>query len=211
MSEEKKDNLTSVEIKKREEEIHASLKETNQKIQMLKNMPHMIAEGINKSAGSPFSSPIFGEMVFNQLSNIIISKEEMLEPGKGLDDLIIFIRKIIDKFTVLFDGIKPQDQIEGMLAAQMIGIHYATMEAFAKSRNFKDPDIVNAFLNSATKLSRTYTMQMEALNRHRGKGQQKMTVEHVHVNAGGQAIIGTVQSHGKKKKAGGGSDGGKTK
>ncbi len=34
---------------------------------------------------------------------------------------------------------------------------------------------------------------MEALNRHRGKGQQKMTVEHIHVGEGGQAIVGNVQ------------------
>ncbi len=33
---------------------------------------------------------------------------------------------------------------------------------------------------------------MEALNRHRGKGQQKMTVEHVHVYEGGQAVVGQV-------------------
>jgi hypothetical protein len=37
-------------------------------------------------------------------------------------------------------------------------------------------------------------MQLEALQRYRGKGQQKVTVEHVHVNAGGQAIVGTVDS-----------------
>jgi hypothetical protein len=46
----------------------------------------------------------------------------------------------------------------------------------------------------AIKLLRTFTMQLEALQRYRGKGQQKVTVEHVNVNAGGQAIVGTVQS-----------------
>jgi hypothetical protein len=30
---------------------------------------------------------------------------------------------------------------------------------------------------------------LDALNRHRGKGQQKVTVEHVHVHEGGQAIV----------------------
>jgi hypothetical protein len=34
---------------------------------------------------------------------------------------------------------------------------------------------------------------LEALNRHRGKGQQKVTVEHVHVHEGGQAIVGNVE------------------
>jgi hypothetical protein len=40
-------------------------------------------------------------------------------------------------------------------------------------------------------------MQMEALNRYRSKGQQKITVEHVHINSGGQAIIGNVNSNKK--------------
>jgi hypothetical protein len=38
---------------------------------------------------------------------------------------------------------------------------------------------------------------LDALNRHRGKGgQQKVTVEHVDVHAGGQAVVGVVESPG---------------
>ena len=37
-----------------------------------------------------------------------------------------------------------------------------------------------------------------ALNRHRGKGQQKVTVEHVHVHAGGQAVVGIVETPGRR-------------
>jgi hypothetical protein len=50
-------------------------------------------------------------------------------------------------------------------------------------------------LSQANKLSRTYATLLEALNRHRGKGHQKVTVEHVNVHAGGQAIVGTVQQN----------------
>jgi hypothetical protein len=45
-------------------------------------------------------------------------------------------------------------------------------------------------------ISRSCAVLVEALNRHRGKGQQKVTVEHVTVNAGGQAIVGSVQARG---------------
>jgi hypothetical protein len=47
-------------------------------------------------------------------------------------------------------------------------------------------------LAQAGKLSRTFAMLLESLNRHRGKGQQKVTVEHVHVHSGGQAVVGMV-------------------
>ena len=51
-------------------------------------------------------------------------------------------------------------------------------------------------LSQANKLSRTYTTLLESLNRHRGKGQQRVTVEHVHVHSGGQAIVGAVEGGG---------------
>ena len=89
-------------------------------------------------------------------------------------------------------GIEPKDQIEGMLATQMIATHHATMDCFRIVAQNGQLDIINQMLCYANKLSRTFTMQMEALSRYRGKGGQKMTVEHVHINSGGQAIIGNV-------------------
>ena len=47
-------------------------------------------------------------------------------------------------------------------------------------------------LNQANKLSRSFATLLETLNRYRGKGQQKVTVEHLHVHSGGQAIVGAV-------------------
>lgn len=47
------------------------------------------------------------------------------------------------------------------------------------------------------KLARTYATQLEALKRYRTGGQQTVTVEHVTVNAGGQAIVGAVTDGGR--------------
>src|SRR6185369_16680650 len=55
----------------------------------------------------------------------------------------------------------------------------------------------NEALSQANKLSRTHAALLDALNRHRGKGQQKVTVEHVHVHQGGQAIVGHVEHKGE--------------
>ena len=48
------------------------------------------------------------------------------------------------------------------------------------------------YLNQAGKLSRTYTRLLDALNKRRGKGPQKMIVEHINIGAGGQAVVGNV-------------------
>jgi len=54
-------------------------------------------------------------------------------------------------------------------------------------------DAAEAHVNSANKLFRTYTAQMEALNRHRGTISHPLVVGSVNVNDGGQAIVGSVQ------------------
>jgi hypothetical protein len=94
-------------------------------------------------------------------------------------------------------GMAPRDEFEGMVAGQLVACHNASMECYRRSMI---PDQTfegrRENLNQANKLSRTYATLLEALNRHRGKGQQKVTVEHVHVHAGGQAVVGVVASPG---------------
>jgi len=55
-------------------------------------------------------------------------------------------------------------------------------------------------LKYAEKYLRLYIDQMKALNKHRGKGDQKVTVEHVNVEAGGQAIVGSIETRPRNKK-----------
>jgi hypothetical protein len=90
-------------------------------------------------------------------------------------------------------GMKPRDALEGMLIGQLIAIHNAAMEccrrAMIPGQTFEGR---REALNQANKLSRTYALLTEALDRHRGKGQQHIRVEHVNVHAGGQAIVGAV-------------------
>jgi hypothetical protein len=57
-------------------------------------------------------------------------------------------------------------------------------------------------VNQANKPSRSFAVLLEALNRHRGNGQQKVTVEHVTVDAGSQAIVGVVTTPGARRRDG---------
>jgi hypothetical protein len=88
-------------------------------------------------------------------------------------------------------GIKPGDELEGMIAAQLVACHNASMECYRRAmigeQTFEGRQ---ENLNQANRLSRTYSTLLEALNRHRGKGTQKVTVEHVHVHEGAQSFRG---------------------
>ena len=105
-------------------------------------------------------------------------------------------------------GIGPRDELEGMMAAQLIASHNAAMECYRRAMLGEQGfEARRENLNQAGKLSRTWATLLEALNRHRGKGQQKVTVEHVHVHAGGQAVVGAVEA-GHGRRTGGGDSGG---
>jgi hypothetical protein len=94
-------------------------------------------------------------------------------------------------------GIAPQDELEGMLAGQLVAANAAALECYRRAMHGEQTfEGRKENLTQANKLSRTYATLLEALNRHRGKGQQKVTVEHVHVHAGGQAVVGSVQAGG---------------
>jgi len=91
-------------------------------------------------------------------------------------------------------GIEPRDQIEAMLAAQMAAVHMASMtfaRRLAHVDNIPQQDSAQTAFN---KLARTFAAQVEALKRYRSGGEQKMTVQHVHVAEGGQAIVGNVDA-----------------
>lgn len=101
----------------------------------------------------------------------------------------------IVKALDLFDAIKPTDATESMLAAQMIGTHEAAMECLRRA-SLPEQNVIGLELSlkHAEKLMTLYTQQLAALDKHRGKGQQKITVERVTVQSGGQAIVGNIDA-----------------
>jgi len=94
-------------------------------------------------------------------------------------------------------GAKPKDQIEAMLAAQMAAVHTATMTFARRLANVGNIAQQDSAERAFNKLARTFASQVEALKRYRMGGEQKVTVQHVTVNEGGQAIVGNVRHGGR--------------
>jgi hypothetical protein len=89
-------------------------------------------------------------------------------------------------------GIEPRDQLEAMLAAQMAAVHVASMTFARRLAHVKDIPQQDSAERAFNKLTRTFAMLMEALKRYRAGAEQKVTLQHVSVTEGGQAIIGNV-------------------
>ena len=136
--------------------------------------PH-IPRSITGSDDPDFSSILLHQVVGAQCPNYSATDEQ------------------VNALLAAMAGMKPRDEIEGMLCGQLIATHQAAMECYRRAAISKQTfEGWRESLNQANKLCRTYAALAETLDRHRGKGQQRITVEHVNVHAGGQAIVGAV-------------------
>ena len=100
----------------------------------------------------------------------------------------------INAALAMIEAAAPKNEIEGALAVQMACTHTAAMAILAKlDSGFGTERRIAAFGSAAARLMRTFATQVEVLRRLRNGGQQIVRVEHVHVNDGGQAIIGNLK------------------
>jgi hypothetical protein len=81
-----------------------------------------------------------------------------------------------------------------MLAIQMAATHAAAMKLLGRVQRAEQIPQFEANGNLAVKLLRTSAAQMELLAKLRRGREQTVRVEHVHVHAGGQAVVGNVNT-----------------
>lgn len=101
--------------------------------------------------------------------------------------------------------LNPGTITEAMLCTQMIGVHCAALSYLYKAASGGEQS--ESYVARSTRLMRLFHEQAEVVARLKGKTvQQKVTVEHVHVHKGGQAIVGAVDSAKLKQGEGGGDE-----
>src|SRR5436309_13342758 len=110
-------------------------------------------------------------------------------PGSGICEIAV------NASLAFIEGTKPRGEVECALAIQMACTHTAAMAVLNRLGGGHGTDrSVSAMASAAARLLRAYTAQAEALRRLKNGSSQVVRVEHVHVNDGGQAVIGNVRS-----------------
>jgi hypothetical protein len=112
-----------------------------------------------------------------------------LPQSKGKCDEPQFLNLALDGVAALV----PRDGMEVMLCSQLVALHSQGMDFLRRAVHPEQTNEgVDCNVNRAAKTLRAFASMAECLRTYRSGGQQKMTVEHVTVQAGGQAIVGTV-------------------
>ena len=91
--------------------------------------------------------------------------------------------------AAVIKGAAPRDVFETMQAAQMALVHWAAMQYLRQVAKEKGTAYQEFAVNSATKLMRTYSSQLDSMKRYRTGGEQIVTVKHVAVDESGQTRL----------------------
>ncbi len=132
----------------------------------------------------------------HQFNSVILDEVVSTMAGKGTVDDDGVVRRIAAA-TAALAAFKPVDELEGMLAAQAVALHFGAMECFRRAMVLSQPaEYATKLRKDGTNMARAMTDMIDALDRKRGKGPQVVRVERVVVQEGGQAVVGNVQTGG---------------
>lgn len=92
---------------------------------------------------------------------------------------------------------QPADEIEAMLASQIVAAHTLIMDLLARTKRADTMEKIEAYGGLTNRLMRAYAGHAEVLAKLKRGGEQTVRVEHVHVHAGGQAVVGNINHGGR--------------
>jgi hypothetical protein len=124
-----------------------------------------------------------------EITNTVITPVAALLIVRGCSE-----EDAIARAAALIATAKPTNELELMLASQMAVTSLLVSHTAAQAYNAKTHNVLNAVSNQVVKFNRIYLEQINVLQRLQGKSQtQKIIVEKVHIEAGGQAAIGVYE------------------
>ena len=97
-------------------------------------------------------------------------------------------------------GLKPRDQTEAMIGAQMAAVHSAMMTAANRLAHAETLAEMDSAERAVNKLGRTFAALVDTFKRYRNGGEQKVMVQHMSIAEGGQAIVGNLSRSARKSK-----------
>ena len=97
-------------------------------------------------------------------------------------------------------GLKPRDQTEAMIAAQIAAVHSAMMTAANRLAHAETLAEMDSAERAVNKLGRTFAALVETLKRCRNGGDHNVLVQHMSIAEGGQAIVGNLTRSARKSK-----------
>ena len=165
-----------------------STKSVNQSSENITDYEVVIAPGNKDLEIKVSAKEVFGTMnqdvIHTMLRELLlILPNSMAKDSKSMNAAIDTLRDY-----------KPEDSYERMIISQIIVCHNMAMEFLRRAMlSDQTEEGVDKNVNRSAKMMRAFTKHNESLMKYRGKGDQKIQVQHINVQDQAQAIVGDVK------------------
>lgn len=140
------------------------------------SVPPIDQNKLGKISGS--NSRTFAELLLGQAIAACQGVSQDLNPGRAMADALM--------------ELQAQDPLESALMSQALSVHFQAMQMMARSDTAQSPEIREQWLRLTTKLMTLFARQLEAISKYQRKGQQHMTIHHMNLEPGSNAVLGSV-------------------
>lgn len=133
--------------------------------------PHTDWRSWNAQIGEAFgtTSDDFAHLAFGRLGDLARERAKPVSEGRA------------NAVLAFMAAIAPRDELEAAIGEQIVAAHLASLEFLCRAKmnagEYRDTAV--AYVNAATKLSRTMAVQVEALAKLRNGGRQRIEVIYV--------------------------------
>lgn len=129
-------------------------------------------------------------------------KVDRVNTEASLDRLeLVHKNGVVSMALDMAEAIGASNSAEQMIAHQMAVAHRTSLDLMAEAGNTRDPIEKCRLINTASKLMDVCQKGLTTVHKVRNGGQQTVTVQHVQIGNGGQAVVnGTANIRGADKK-----------
>lgn len=120
----------------------------------------------------------FRELLLGQSIAACQGVSKDLNPGRAMAEALM--------------ELQAQDPLEAALVSQALSVHFQAMQMMARSDSAQSLEIREQWLKLAARLMTLYARQVEALCKYQRKGSQSITIRHIQLESGSNAVIGAV-------------------
>lgn len=142
-----------------------------------------------------------GEVINPKVAGLVNTLNEpgiaALEASNHRTDLLTSLGNDIAAMALdASDTISAGNSLEKMLAHQMAATHEAGMQMMRRANMMEDHGAAAKCMGTAIKAFTAYQGALATLDKMRSDKRQHIVVQHVNVNAGGRAVVGSVSTRG---------------
>ena len=198
-------NAEAIAAKLSAKKIRLNVKESSASSGHFSQMDLEIADRLETSANSYLTLPqiperiVGGELISSDSSDVPTTHKSVRRLDRVTLDASLDRVELIHKNGVLnlaldaAEALEVQNPIEQMLVHQMAAVHRMSLDLMAQAGNTRDIVEKCRLVNASSRLMDIYQKGMLTINKVRTGGQQIVTVQHVQVSNGGQAVVtGTI-------------------